>query len=70
MAGADGFGPEWYKVMQDLLVPTLLKTFNWVMANKIVPPSWREAIITPVQKRYRGIGDACWRCGGDGANIF
>lgn len=26
--------------------------------------------ITPVQKRYRGIGDTCWRCGGVGANHF
>lgn len=26
--------------------------------------------ITPAQQRYRGIGDKCWRCGGDGANHF
>lgn len=39
---------------------------------------WREFcwknimrfFITPVQKRYRGNGDACWRCGGGGANHF
>uniref|UniRef100_A0A8C9XT72 Reverse transcriptase domain-containing protein n=1 Tax=Sander lucioperca TaxID=283035 RepID=A0A8C9XT72_SANLU len=50
MAGADGFGPEWYKIMQVFLVPILQKTFNWVMAYKIVPPSWREAIISIIPK--------------------
>uniref|UniRef100_A0A3B5R1I6 Reverse transcriptase domain-containing protein n=1 Tax=Xiphophorus maculatus TaxID=8083 RepID=A0A3B5R1I6_XIPMA len=50
MAGSDGFGPEWYKIMQDHLTPTLQKTFNWVMKGKIVPPSWKEAIISIIKK--------------------
>lgn len=34
---------------------------------------WKNIVrffITPAQKRYRGTGDACWRCGTEGANHF
>lgn len=37
MAGTDGFGPEWYKTMENYLTPSLLKTFNWVMEKKSGP---------------------------------
>ena len=36
--GTDGFSTEWYKTMQDQLLPTLLKRFNWVLENKNIPP--------------------------------
>lgn len=39
MAGADGFGPEWSKIMEAHLASTLLKTFNWVMEKKMIPAS-------------------------------
>lgn len=48
--GTDGFPTEWYKAMQDQLIPTLLKTFNWVLENKNIPPSWREAMISVIPK--------------------
>ena len=48
--GTDGFPTEWYKTMQDQLIPTLLKTFNWVLENKNIPPSWREAVISTIPK--------------------
>lgn len=51
--GTDGFPMEWYKTMQDKLIPTLLKTFNWVLENKNVPPSWREAMISIIPKEGR-----------------
>uniref|UniRef100_A0A3P9MGF8 Reverse transcriptase domain-containing protein n=1 Tax=Oryzias latipes TaxID=8090 RepID=A0A3P9MGF8_ORYLA len=50
MAGADGFSPEWYKTMETHLIPTLLKTFNWVMEKKMTPLSWNEAIISIIPK--------------------
>lgn len=30
-------------------IPTLLKTFNWIMDNK-PPPPWREAMISVIPK--------------------
>lgn len=50
VAGADGFCPEWYKIMLDYLTLTLLKTFNWVMEKKMIPSSWSEAIISIIPK--------------------
>lgn len=50
MAGAVGYGPEWYKIMKDVLIPTLQRTFNWVMEEKLIPPSWSEAIISIIPK--------------------
>lgn len=43
--GMDGFTSEWYKEIQDQLIPTLLRAFNCVLKEKIIPPSWRDAII-------------------------
>lgn len=48
--GTDGFLTEWYKAMQDRLLPTLLKTFNWVLKNITITPSWREAMISVIPK--------------------
>uniref|UniRef100_A0A3Q3A4Q3 Reverse transcriptase domain-containing protein n=1 Tax=Kryptolebias marmoratus TaxID=37003 RepID=A0A3Q3A4Q3_KRYMA len=48
--GTDGFTAEWYKIMQDQLIPALEKTFNWVLGNKEIPPSWREAVISVLPK--------------------
>lgn len=48
--GTDGYTTEWYKTMQDQLMPTLLKTFNWILENKNTPPSWREALISVIPK--------------------
>ena len=36
--------------MQDQLIPKLSKTFNWVLENKNIPPSWREAMISIIPK--------------------
>lgn len=49
--GSEGFPTEWYKTMQDQLIPILLKTFNWVLENKNTPPSWREAVISIIPKK-------------------
>lgn len=51
--GADGFNSEWYKNMQEELIPTLLKAFNWVMEKKIIPTSWSEAIISIIPKENK-----------------
>lgn len=54
MAGTDGFSPEWYKIMESCLTSPLLKTFNWVMQKKMVPPSWNEALISIIPKEGKG----------------
>lgn len=46
----DGFTSEWYKEMQDQLIPTLVRAFNCVLKEKIIPPSWRDAIISVIPK--------------------
>lgn len=48
--GTDGFTPEWYKTMQEQLVPTLLRTFNSVLKEKVTPLSWRDVIISVIPK--------------------
>lgn len=48
--GTDGYPLEWYKEMQNQLIPTMLKTFNWVLRNKSIPPSWKEAVIAVIPK--------------------
>lgn len=55
--GTDGFPTEWYKTIQDQLIPTLLKTFNWVLENKNIPPSWREAMISVIPKEGKDRSD-------------
>lgn len=36
--GSDGFPPEWYKIFGAELSPLLLKTFNWIKENCMLPP--------------------------------
>lgn len=48
--GTDGFTSQWYKEMQEHLIPTLLRAFNCVLEKKITPPSWRDAIISVTPK--------------------
>lgn len=48
--GTDGFTTEWYKEMQDQLVPTLLRAMNFILERKIIPPSWRDAVISVIPK--------------------
>lgn len=49
-AGPDGFPGEWYKEMKNVLTPKLKDTFNHVLKTGITPPSWREAVISLIQK--------------------
>lgn len=46
----DGFTSEWYKEMQDQLIPTLLRAFNCVLKEKIIPPLWKFVIISVTPK--------------------
>lgn len=48
--GPDGFPSEWYKVMEGSLVSMLQSTFNWVLKENIIPPSWKEAVISLIPK--------------------
>lgn len=48
--GPDGFPSEWYKEMNDLLIPMLKKTYNYVIKTGITPPSWKEAVISLIPK--------------------
>lgn len=48
--GLDGFSHDWYKSMQEYLCETLLKTFNWVLKEGEIPPSWKDAINTVIPK--------------------
>jgi len=48
--GTDGFISEWYKSVREPLSPMLLATFNWILKGGVVPPSWREAIISVIPK--------------------
>lgn len=48
--GPDGFPSEWYREMGDSLIPMLQSTFNWVLKRNIIPPSWREAVISLIPK--------------------
>lgn len=48
--GSDGFPSEWYKKFSEELTPLLHRTYNWVMSDDKIPPSWTEAIITVLPK--------------------
>lgn len=48
--GADGFPGEWYKSFRDQVIPLLCECFNHVLKEGVLPPSWREAIISIIPK--------------------
>ena len=48
--GPDGFPSEWYRAMEGSLLPVLQSTFNWVLKENSIPPSWREAVISLIPK--------------------
>lgn len=48
--GPDGYSSQWYRILRTELVPLLEKTFNYVMHEGEIPPSWREATISVIPK--------------------
>lgn len=48
--GPDGFSSQWYRTLRADLVPTLLKSFNYILQEGEIPPSWREATISIIPK--------------------
>ena len=51
--GNYGFPSEWYEKFSEELTPLLHITFNWIMTNDRIPPSWTEAIITVLPKPFK-----------------
>lgn len=48
--GPDGYNAQWYRNLRSELVPLLQKTFNYILQEGVIPPSWREAIISVIPK--------------------
>lgn len=48
--GPDGYGAQWYRCLRSELVPLLLMTFNYILQEGKIPPSWREATISVIPK--------------------
>uniref|UniRef100_A0A3Q2ZLE5 Reverse transcriptase domain-containing protein n=2 Tax=Kryptolebias marmoratus TaxID=37003 RepID=A0A3Q2ZLE5_KRYMA len=51
--GSDGLPSEWYKSFNEDLLPLLENSFNYTLEHALLPPSWREAIITVIPKKRR-----------------
>lgn len=51
--GTDSFTSECYKAMQDQLIPTLLRACYCVLEKKIILPSWKDSIMSIIQKKGR-----------------
>lgn len=49
-ASSDGFSSQWYRIFYIELISLLRETFNWVMKEKKIPPSWKKAIISVISK--------------------
>lgn len=48
--GADGLPAKWYKSMREQVTPLLYKCFNYTLKEGVLPPSWKEAIISVIPK--------------------
>lgn len=55
--GGDGFPAEWYRKFRDKLNPILLRSFNWMIKEGRIPPSWKEAIVSLIPKEGKDRDD-------------
>ena len=53
--GSDGFPSEWYKIFRNELKPIMIETFNEILREGKIPPSWREAVITVLPKEGKDV---------------
>lgn len=49
--GPDGYNAEWYRNLRLELVPLLQQTFNYILQEGVIHPSWREATMSVIQKK-------------------